>query len=285
MKKQSRRKFFRNTSLSVASLSFLNLNVFSANNVKTSANINSTIDIGVASYSFRKFSFEELISAMKLLKIKYLSLKSMHLPLDLSDEEIRTRISEIKNNGLIPYSAGVVYMKNKEEVDNAFRYSKAAGFKIIVGVPNYELLDYVEKKVKEYDIIVAIHNHGPDNISYPSPDEILTRVRNRDKRLGMCMDVAHVARAGLNPVEEIIKSKDRLYDVHLRDITESAKAGKACRPGTGTFDLTGINKTLKEVGYSGVYSIEYEAEANDPSVGIAETAGYLKGIYATFNGL
>ena len=149
---------------------------------------------------------------------------------------------------------------------------------MIVGVPEYRYLDLVEQKVKAYDIKLAIHNHGPDGMPFPSAMDAYERIKDKDRRLGICIDVAHIARSGIDPVEEIYAVKERLFDVHLRDNTANNKEGTACRPGKGTLDLPAIIRALKDVGYNGVYTIEYGIEEDNPLTGTALTAGYIQGI-------
>lgn len=279
--KTSRRKFFGLAGVSALALGgFPPLRAL-ASVTNNSLSETSEFEIGIASYSLRAMNLDQVIEAMKDFDLRKVCIKSMHLPLDSNDDEIRNVISRFKEADLDPYGCGVVYMKSKVEVDRAFHYAKVAGFKIIVGVPNYDLLDYVEEKVKQEDMIVAIHNHGPADLPYPRPEDIMSRIEGRDKRMGMCMDVAHVARLGLDPVQAIRESAERLYDVHLRDNTAPTKEGRCARAGKGSLNLPLIMKTLMDVGYKGVYAIEYEKDKNNPVPGIAETVGYLRGIKDT----
>jgi inosose dehydratase len=238
------------------------------------------VELGIASYGLRNLSVDEVIEVMKKLQLTKISIKSMHLPYDLSQTDIKSTMLKIRGAGLDPYAAGVIYMKSTEEVARAFDYAKIAGFNMIVGVPDYNILDLAEQKVKAYDIRLAIHNHGPDGLPYPSAMEAYERIKDRDERMGICMDVAHIARSGFDPVEEIYTVHDRLFDVHLRDNTANTKEGTACRPGQGNLDLPAIIKTLWEVGYQGVYTIEYGIEEDAPLTGTALTVGYIQGILA-----
>ena len=279
--KTCRRKFFKKAGISAMAFGGVQFMNPLASIAKSYSDEESDFEIGIASYGLRELNLDQMIDAMKELDLTKVSLKSHHLPLDSTDDEIRNVIARIKQAGLDPYACGVMYMKTETEVDRAFNYAKAAGFKIIVGVPNYELLDYVEEKVKQEDIIVAIHNHGPADLPYPAPEDIMSRIKDRDKRLGMCMDVAHVARLGIDPVKAIRDSADRLYDLHLRDNTYPGKEGRCARPGKGSLNLPMIMKTLMDVDYKGTYTIEYSSEKNNPVPGTAETAGYLRGIKNT----
>lgn len=208
----------------------------------------------------------------------YIALKSMHLPLDYTNDEILGVKNEVEKAGIKLYGAGVVYMKSEKEVENAFRYATAAGMKTIIGVPNHDLLDLVEKKVKETDIQVAIHNHGPGDDLYPSPESIIEKVKNRDKRIGMCMDIGHTQRIGLDPAKEALKYFDRLLDVHLKDVDKSTAEGDTLEIGRGVIDIQAFLKVLLENHYSGIASFEYEKDGKDPIAGLAESIGYVNGV-------
>ncbi|MCF8224360.1 MAG: sugar phosphate isomerase/epimerase [Bacteroidales bacterium] len=279
--KTTRRHFFRNMGLlglGAAGISKTNLLHAAAEPVKLKGSVK--FEIGVASYGLRGLSFEEMVEAMKMLQIKNLSLKSMHLPFELSDDEIKQRMEIMREAGLNPYAPGVVYMKSEQEVHDRFAYTKAAGMGMIVAVPNYELLDLVEEKIKETGIKIAIHTHGPDNLPYPSPEDAYERIKERDPRFGICVDLAHVLRSKLDPVQQLMLTKNRVLDVHIRDITEASKEGHSCRPGLGVFDFRASLQALIDIGYEGFVSIEYEAEKDDPVPGYAETKGYINGILA-----
>lgn len=236
------------------------------------------IKLGIASYTFREFSLEETLKMTNKVGIDYIALKSMHLSLDKSDNEIREVKNQVERAGLKLYGAGVIYMTNEDEVINAFRYAKAAGMKTIIGVPDHDLLDLVEKKVKETDIQVAIHNHGPGDDLYPSPESIIEKIGNMDKRIGLCMDIGHTQRIGLDPATEALKYFDRLLDVHLKDVDKSTEEGDTVEIGRGVIDIQAFMKVLLENKFTGIASFEYEKDAKDPLAGLAESIGYVKGV-------
>jgi sugar phosphate isomerase/epimerase len=278
MKKQTRRRFFQTAGVGMAGMAVIPGLGNTA--LPDAAMAQHNVKIGIASYGLRKLSLDEVIEVMHDLQLSKISLKEMHLPYDLSPADIERTMMKIWNSGLDPYTAGVIYMKSTEEVAKAFEYANIAGFSMIVGVPDYNILDLAEQKVKAYDIKLAIHNHGPDDLPYPSATEAYDRIKFRDKRLGICMDVAHIARSGIDPVKEIHAVQDRLFDVHLRDNTANTKDGEACRPGKGNLDLPGIIRALREVDYQGVYTVEYGIEEDSPLTGTAMTVAYIQGILA-----
>lgn len=238
----------------------------------------SGLTLGLASYSTRNHTLDETLTIAKRLNIKQIAVKSMHLPLESSDEEIRSIIEKVEKAGLHLYGAGVVYMKSAEEVENAFRYAKAAKMDVIIGVPDHDLLKLVEKKVKETDIKLAIHNHGPGDEVYPTPEVVYDKIKSLDPRLGLCIDIGHVKRLGLDPVENIKKYADRLHDLHLKDVNQAAAEGTSVEFGRGVIDLPAVLKALKEINYSGVMSMEFEKDADDVLPGLAECVGYSRGV-------
>ncbi len=234
--------------------------------------------LGLASYTFREFSLDQTIAYTKRLGISKLALKSMHLPLDASVDEIKAAAKKVSDAGLELYGAGVIYMKTEQEVNQAFEYAKNAGMKVIVGVPNHELLPLVDKKVKEYDIKVAIHNHGPGDDLYRSPKDVYEKVKNLDKRIGLCIDIGHVVRIGEDPSMWAEKFKDRLYDAHLKDEDKAEEDGAPLEIGRGVIDIPAFLKTMLKIGYTGYLSLEYEKDGKDPLPGAAESFGYVRGV-------
>ena len=169
-------------------------------------------------------------------------------------------------------------MKTQEAVDQAFEYAKAAGMEKIVGVPAPELLPLVNDKVQQYNIAVCIHNHGPGDDIYPTPDVAYQRIKDLDARIGLCHDVGHTVRVGKDPAKLSEQCADRLLDVHIKDVTASAKQGHSTPCGRGVMDLPTLLKTLKKIDYQGYLAFEYEENADTPLPGLAESVGYIRGV-------
>ena len=131
-----------------------------------------TLPIGIADYTFLHFDIPQSIQMMQRLDIHLMSIKDFHLPMDSSQEKIDEVLKQYRDGGITIYGVGVIYMKTKDAVDQAFEYAKKAGALIIIGVPDHDLIDYAEEKVKAYNIKLAIHNHGPEDKLYPSPEDV-----------------------------------------------------------------------------------------------------------------
>lgn len=236
---------------------------------------------GVASYTLRKFTTEEALDMTLRCGVNRITFKSMHLPVDSGKKTIQKTMALAEKKGVNVYGGGVIYMRTKAQVDEAFEYAKEAGMKMIVGVPNHELLEYVEGKVKKYDIKLAIHNHGPGDKLYPSAESAYVRIKDMDKRMGLCIDIGHTKRIGRDPEQDVKDFFDRVYDIHIKDVTKAEHDGRTCIIGRGVINFPSFLKAVVELGYSGTLALEYEAEGNDPLPGMAESFGYIKGILAT----
>ncbi|MDR0506121.1 MAG: sugar phosphate isomerase/epimerase [Dysgonamonadaceae bacterium] len=234
--------------------------------------------VGMAGYTFVNFDLNKTLETMQKTDVHYLCIKDFHLPMNSTDEQIAAFHTTLAEKGVTGYAVGPIYMKTEAEIDNGFAYAKRVGVKLIVGVPNVELLPYVDKKVKEYDFKYAIHLHGPDIKLYPDADDVWNHVKDLDPRIGMCLDIGHDTRNGKDPVADLKKYSSRVFDIHLKDVTGNTKAGYSVEVGRGVIDFPAFIRALREVGYTGVCSLEHEKDMKNPFIGIGESIGYFRGI-------
>jgi inosose dehydratase len=237
-------------------------------------------DLGLASYTFREFDLDSALAMARRVGLARIAVKSFHLPLDSHEAEIRSAASRIRAAGLVPYGCGVVYMNTEAEVDQAFTYARAGGMEVIIGVPGHELLSRAEQKVRETGCKLAVHNHGPGDLLYPTPASILDRVKNLDPRIGVCLDIGHCQRSGIDPSEAAVACGARLLDIHLKDVTAPTTSGEPVEAGRGVIDLPRFLRTLAMMEYRGTAAFEYEKDGRDPLPGLAESVGYVRGILA-----
>jgi len=238
------------------------------------------LKLGLASYSLRKFDLDKTLEMSKRVGLDYICLKSMHLPMESTPEQIDAAAAKVKAAGLILYGCGVVPMKNAQEVDQAFNYAKRAKMSTIVAAPAPEVLPLLDAKVKQYGILIAIHNHGPGDKVWPTPQSIYEKIKDLDRRIGLCIDIGHTLRIGADPIDSAERYADRLHDIHIKDVTAPTPKGQTLQCGRGAIDLVRFLRTLKKIDYQGVVSFEYEADGDDPLAGLAESVGYVRGVMA-----
>jgi sugar phosphate isomerase/epimerase len=239
------------------------------------------LKLGVASYTFRKYDLDKTLALTKRAGLKYICLKSMHLPLDAKPEQIAEAVKKTEAAGITLYGCGVVYMTKESQVQEAFDYAKAAGMKVIVAAPSPAMLPLLDKKVREYDISIAIHNHGPGDKVWPTPESAYEKIKDFDPRLGLCIDIGHTVRFGVDLVQAVTKYADRLKEFHVKDVTAASAKGACIQLGRGVIDIPAFLRAVIKANYQGVLSYEYEADEADPLPGLCECVGYTKGALAT----
>jgi inosose dehydratase len=242
-----------------------------------------SLNLSVASYTFRKFNLDTTIEMTKRAGIKNICLKSFHMPLAAKPEDLAATAAKVATAGLTLYGAGVIEMAKEAQVLQAFQYGKAAGLRLLVISPDPKMLPLVESQVKKHGISVAIHNHGPGDRRFPTPRSAYEAIASLDRRVGLCIDIGHTVRAGADLIDSINRYHDRLLEMHIKDVTKAAAKGQCVQLGRGVIDIVGMIRALLRVGYQGTFSFEWEAEETDPLPGLCECVGYTKGVLASLN--
>ncbi len=236
------------------------------------------IKLGVASYSFRKFSRAQAIQMLKELGTPYLNVKDFHLKLDSTPQEIEAAKKEFADAGVQLVGCGNVSFQKPDEADikKKFEYAKEAGFPLIVCAPTHETLPMLEKYVKEYNIKIAVHNHGPEDKNFPTPQSVLAAVKNMDPRCGLCMDIGHTSRTGANIVDSIAEAGPRLLDMHTKDLADPMVKDSQVAVGEGKLPIKQIFAQLIKMKYKGCVNLEYEIKDTDPLPGMKKSFAYMR---------
>lgn len=275
----SRRRFLQTAGLGLAGLPVAGKGVFEGG-IRERLPLDS-LQLGIAGYTFLHVPMDGAIAMMNRVGVSNLSIKDFYLPLDSGPDRIHSVAGQFQAAGIRIYAAGVIYMKTQAEVDRAFGYARDLGINLIIGAPNPELLLYMEQRVKASGIRVAIHNHGPEDKLYPSPVDVYEHIKGLDERIGLCLDIGHAARAGADPVKIVNEYGSRIFDLHIKDLKVISKQSQPIVLGRGVLDIPGLLKALIKMKFGGVCSIEHEMDMNDPMPGIAESAGFFRGVIKT----
>src|SRR5204863_3240341 len=224
------------------------------------------VRLGVASYSLRNFPLEKAIEMTKALGTPYINLKSFHLPYEATAAQLANARRLVESAGLQIVGGGLITFEKDtdEDVRKYFEYAKGAGIPLIVGTGHPDVLPRVERFVKQYDIKIAIHNHGPEDNHFPSPYDVLARVRTMDPRMGLCIDVGHTVRTGTDVVRAIADAGPRLLDMHMKDLRDLTAKGSQCIVGEGAIPIADIFRQLGAMGYRGYVNLEYEIDPDAP---------------------
>jgi sugar phosphate isomerase/epimerase len=224
-------------------------------------------EVGFQAYTFNKFSFADA-----LLKGDSIGLKAVEAypgqkigggidgtTMYTMDQETRSKVKELlAANGMKLRAYGVVVADDSAGWKQLFDFAKDMGIEVITSDPPLEDLDMVEQLADEYGIKVAFHNH-PAPSRYWSPDTVLTVLDGRSMNLGVCADIGHWVRSGLDPVECLKKLEGRIINFHFKDVNDNTPESEDVVWGTGVIDIPAVLAELKRQGFKGLFDIEYEA--------------------------
>ena len=263
--------------------------------------------LGVARYTMYKHPFERVLEILQGIDCHYMGLIDKSIARDATDEEIAAYKAKCAKRGVEVVSLGPLYFSKEEELASACQFAKRYGMKYISVVPfelnpkiadvtdmeerkricprrewNIEsdrMMDLLEEYCVKYDLKAAVHNHGPDNaFLYPTAEAALARIGSRDRRLGVCLDVGHERRAGLDPAAFIRRQGDRIVEVHIKNIKIDPVRNIAMEGPRGELDIPGIMQALADVGFDGYCLVEYEKDFENNEVPLAESFGYYRGV-------
>jgi sugar phosphate isomerase/epimerase len=278
----SRRNFMRSGAFAAAAFA-ASSEVFAPAEEHPTAVEAAPVRLGLASYTFRNFSRAQMIGFMKQLNVFALNAKDVkdHLPMEPQAEA--TALADYAAAGIRLHAAGAIYFAKDEDADirSKFEYCKRAGIAVIVaGDPAPETLPRIEKYVKEFDIRVAIHNHGPEDRIWHSPLDVLKAVKSMDPRIGCCIDVGHAARAGTDVVQAIHEAGPRLFNLHMKDLTNFQSKESQVAVGDGILPVRAMFEALIAMSYQGFVDLEYEVHPDDPMPGVIASFAYMRGVLA-----
>ena len=206
------------------------------------------LKVGIASYTYNRLPLEAAIKGIQRVGVEFVSIKDAHLPMKSTPEERKTVARAFRDAKITPLSCGVVTMNdNESDIRNAFEYARDAGIPTIVCKPTRASLPVLDAMVKEFGIKLAIHNHGPEDNVWPSPLDVWEAVQKHDERIGICVDVDHTARCGVDPIRAIRTCAPRLYDLHMKDIASKQDNSRPVEVGRGVLDIRGMLKALLEI--------------------------------------
>jgi len=242
--------------------------------------------LGVASYSLREFQRGLAIKMIQQLGTPYVSVKEFHLRYVETPAELEKGRKEFEKAGLKIMSGGNISLQRDDAADirKYFEYAKTCGMPMIVCAPTHQNLKKLEAAVKEYNIKAAIHNHGPEDKHFPTPQSVLEAIKDLDPRVGLCMDVGHSARTGVDVVKSIAEAGPRLLDMHIKDLLDFSGKDSQCAVGEGKMPVAAIFQQLRKIGFTGCVNLEYEIHASDPLPGMHKSFAYMRGVLAGLRG-
>lgn len=222
--------------------------------------------MGLQTYTFRNFSADDALDMAKDLGFTTVEMFEAHFPSKSTPDEIAVRKNDLADLDIELLAHGVnPFTKDHAANRRWFEFAKAAGIRNITADPTEDAFDSLDKLVAEYDIRVAIHNHGP-GARYDKVADVLNAIRGRHPNIGACADLGHYIRSAEDPVRVINLLKGRLYGVHLKDFAEQKRDTHGVILGQGQLDLVGVFRALKQADFppDACLALEYEEKPESP---------------------
>jgi len=242
------------------------------------------VNLGICSYSFTKeTTLADAIASTRKLGLHAINIKpEFHLPYASTPAQIREARKMLDDAGVRLVGTGATYLTKMDdaEIRQRFEFNKALGSPLIVIGPTAETLPLIERYVKEYGIKVAIHNHGPTDKHFPTPQSALKVIANMDPRVGLCIDVGHTIRAGVDPVAAIKQAGARLLDVHGKDVVNAGGKWDPVAVGDGDLPIPKLFRTLSEMKFQGYWNLEHETKDDAQMTAMQRSFCYMRGVLA-----
>lgn len=235
--------------------------------------------LGIASYTFRNFDAAHLIEDMKAIPCTNLNVKDVHLP-ETPIGEVPARAATFRSAGLDLHSGGTISLQSTDphDIRSKFEYCKAAGITTMIAAPTHETLPLIEPYVREFDIRVAVHNHGPEDKFFSSPLDVLKDAAKLDPRIGCCIDLGHTMRSGTDVVTALKNAGPRLFDIHIKDLANATEKESQVAVGDGIMPVREIFQQLIRMNYTGNVDLEYEIFPDSPMPGVIKSFAYMRGV-------
>jgi len=265
----TRRSFVTACTAAFATTQLVQLPTITHANTATPA---ADLQLGIQLYSLRGFDVSTALKHAAKIGFKQVEFYSGMLPLDSTPEQLTAMKKQVADLGMTISAHGVNGFGSDEKANRqTFEFAKELGIKNIAADPDPSSFDQLDELVKEFDIRIAIHNHGPGH-RYNKVVDVLRAIENHDERIGACADLGHFIRSGENATEVVRLLKGRLYGIHLKDFAEMKAQAQGVILGKGHLDVQGVIDALLAVEFpsDGALSLEYEENPDDPIAEIAE---------------
>ncbi|MFW6161551.1 MAG: ThuA domain-containing protein [Planctomycetota bacterium] len=243
--------------------------------------------LGVEAYTFHKYTLFEAIDKTAQLGLPYMGGLSFQkvskkIPKNfdprLTDDELRQVRLKLNAAGVTLLTYYIHRIPGDEAgCRKVFEFGRKIGIETFMSEPLPAALDTIERFCDEYDINVAIHNHGRKaSPQYWRPEGVLEACRGRSQRLGACGDLGYWMRSAIDPIEAVRKLKERLITVQVHDLHERSPEGHDVPWGTGAGQTEQFLREVRRLGIRPtMFGLEYSRDWLTSTPALAESIDFF----------
>ncbi|HEX3314437.1 MAG TPA: sugar phosphate isomerase/epimerase [Gemmataceae bacterium] len=243
--------------------------------------------IGMQSYTFRNFNLEQALVRTADLGLRHIELYNGHLPTNASDAQIEAAKNLMRQHHITPFAFGVEHFSNNDAANRRlFEFARKLGIRNLTADPDPNSFDSLDRLCEEFDINIAIHPHGPQGARlhrWYSAEVILDAVRSHNRRIGTCLDTGHLIHSAiapfnrhLDPAQQVRAMGARNFGIHLKDHNNMTERDVVFGRDGGVLNVLSVLQALRDVNFRGYISIEYEANAANPTPDVRACLDVLK---------
>ena len=245
--------------------------------------------LGSQAYTFNRFSFFEAVEKIKTCGLKYVEgypgqvigggfegNMDYHMP----EDKMKKVLSKLRAEGVAMVSFGVTVADNEGDWRQLFKFANTMGIRNLTAEPDPKFMPLLSELCDRYKINLAIHNH-PEPTRYWNPDIVLNAIKGQSKRIGMCADIGHWIRSGLDPVECLKKAEGHIVQLHFKDLNKKSKDAHDVHWGQGVANVKAVMQELKRQKFKGLFSVEYEHNWENNVPDVQASVNYFRQIVPT----
>lgn len=239
------------------------------------ANPYAPFRMGIQSYSLRGMKLDQALAATKALGLQWWEAYDGHIPIyDNPADRSETRV-KLAENGIKLRTFGVMgFSADSERSRRIFEFARLMGIETLSADPTPDSFAALERLTDEYKVNIAIHNHGLGS-RYDKIESVWSAIKDRNPRIGACVDTGHFLRSKEDPVKAIELFGARVHSVHLKDVKDATRFTVL---GEGDLDVAGTLRSLKKLNFGGILALEYEENPSNP---IPDIEACLKRVRST----
>ena len=136
-----------------------------------------------------------------------------------------------------------------------------------------EVMNEIGAKTKEIGIQATYHNHMDQFGETPEEVELLVQHMDASK-IKLLLDVAHYFQGGGNPAEAVLKYRQVLHSLHVKDVRQTEPRYRFVELGQGKVNLEEVFANLDKIKFKGFAIVELDAvpDAGKTPLSCAETS-------------